>query len=96
MTSVHGTYHDGQIELNFPVDWPDGLRVGIVVPDPDAVGLSEDEWPTTPEAIAEYLARYDAIEPIIFPPKDEVEIAAARQAVREKSIEAVRRQMGLE
>jgi hypothetical protein len=38
----------------------------------------------------------EALEPLEFTPEDEAEIAAARQAVKDYTIAAVRKQMGLE
>ncbi len=88
MSRVLGTYRDGRIVLDSTVDWPDGARVAIVAP-------AEPEEPDSPEARAEWLARVDAVQPLELSPEDEAEIAAARAAVRQASLEAVRRQMGL-
>ena len=32
MSIIHGTYKSGHIELDSPVDWPEGVRVGILSP----------------------------------------------------------------
>lgn len=94
MPPARGTYRAGRIELDSPVDWPDGARVAIVPAD-NAFGLSESVWQDTPAARQKLLADLDAAEPLEFGPQDEAEIAAARAAVRQASLEAVRKQMGL-
>lgn len=67
-----------------------------MTPDEATIGLREQDWPTTPEGIAALLAQMDAIEPLELTPSERAEISASRSAVREKSIDAVRRRMGLE
>lgn len=95
MSEVFGTYHNGHIIPDKPVDWTEGSRVLIQPVDSThpKVGLREDEWPDTPEKIAEWLARLDALEPLELTPEDEAEIAQAREAVRRVTLEAVRRRM---
>lgn len=95
MTTISGTYRDGRVDLASPVDWPDGLRVEITVPVEEHIGLDEADWPTTDEGRAELVARFEAIGPLVFTAEDEAEIESARQAVREITLEAVRRKMGL-
>jgi hypothetical protein len=62
----------------------EGTRVEVLplakVVDASA-GLSEDQWPTTPEAIAGHLARMDLVEPGWLSTADE---AAWRAALREQ------------
>lgn len=94
MDQMTGTYRGGLVVLDAPADWPDGTRVVVKQPS-EMRGLSEEEWPTTPEGVAALLQRIDAIEPLELTPEDEIEIAAAREAVRQKTLEAVRRKMGL-
>ena len=95
MSPVHGTYRHGQIELDSPVGWPDGSRVTIA-PARGGIGLNESDWPDNPETRAALVAKLEAMEPLEPSPEDEVEIAAAREAVRAATIRAVRGQMGLD
>ena len=117
MGTIYGTYHDGRVELDAPVDWPDGVRVGI---EPIA-GRSEDDWPDTIEGREALIARFDSIpplevewpaesaeerdrqialldslEPLRFTPEEEADLASFRAEVREVTLRAVRKQMGLE
>src|SRR4051794_33460692 len=94
MSLIYGTYRDGRIDLDAPVSLPEGARVAVVVPN-ERIGMTEAEWPDTPEGRAELISRLHAIEPLELTAEDEAEILSARGSVREASIEAVRRQMGL-
>jgi hypothetical protein len=80
VSAVFGTYKQGRIELDEPVDWPDGMRVEVLRA--DEYGLPEKDWPKTPEELAAWAAEVDALEPLEITPDDEAEIAAAREAVR--------------
>lgn len=72
MTVLRTTVRNGKIELAAPVDWPEGTEVRI---EPFAqatmVGLSEEDWPDTTEAIAAFLESMDKIEPLILTPEEE-------------------------
>ncbi len=131
MSTIHGTYHAGRVELDSPVDWPDGHRVEVIDPSREQVGRSEEDWPDTPEGREALVARFDAIgpidftreepadraevdwpdtpedrerqlalldslEPLEFTPEEEADLAAFRAEVREVTLRAVRKKMGLE
>ncbi len=88
MEAIHATWKNGQIVLDGPVDWPEGCRL-IVEPDPahsELMGIREEDWPNSPEAIADWLAWYDSLEPLIFTPEEEADIAAWRQKIKEYTI----------
>ena len=85
LSPIHGTYWKGRIDLDSPVDWPEGARV-TVIPAAGGMGLSESDWPDSPETRATLVARIDAIEPLELTAADEAEIASAREAVRKASI----------
>jgi hypothetical protein len=89
MDTITGTYQEGRIILDSPVDWPEGSRVGVVPPQAPAprLGLRESEWPDDARGRAEWLAWYDALEPLELTPQDEAEIAAAREAIRRATLE---------
>ncbi len=94
MDQVTGTYRGGLVVLDEPPNWPEGARV--VVGSPDESRPIEEEWSTRSEGVADLIARWDAMEALELTPEDEAEIAAARDAVRQKTLEAVRRKMGLD
>jgi hypothetical protein len=58
MAKVNGTYQDGRVILDNPVDWPNGRRV-TVSSDEIRIGMTEEEWPTTPEGIEALIHRMD-------------------------------------
>ena len=94
MSAVTGTYRKGKVLLDSPVDWQEGTRVEVNAP-VHKVGMTEAEWPTTPEGIAELLARIDAFEPLEMTPEEQAEWHAALEESDRVSKEAVRKQMGL-
>lgn len=72
MISVTGTYHDGAVRLDAPVDLPEGAHVQVTLdPAPARSGETEDfsmdgrPWPKTDAEIQEWIAWFDALEPIM-------------------------------
>ena len=90
MSTVRGRYYDGKVILDTPVDWADGIPVQVS-PSIEKIGMSEDEWPTTPEGIDELLRRMD-FEPVELTPEEEAEWLAARKAVKKYTIEKMEQQ----
>lgn len=69
MSTVHGTYQGGQIVLATAPDWPDGTPVRVEsVRESDH--LREEDWDTSPEAIAAWIAMVDQLEPVMTPEED--------------------------
>ena len=87
MEAVKGTWKNGQIVPDQPVEWPDGCRV-VIEPasQEDKIGLAEDEWPTTPEARADWLNWFDTFEPVELSPAEEADWKVWRQKVKEYTI----------
>lgn len=92
MSVATGTYHHGRIELNEPVDWPEGVKVSVERAD-KGIGMNEAEWPDTPENRAEILRRIRTFEAVGFTPEDRTEITAAREWMKAHNIAAVERDM---
>ncbi len=87
MQAIKGKYENGQIVLNEPADWPEGTEVVVEpVPQEETIGIREEDWPDTPEAIAEWLRWYDSLEPLEFTPEEEADLAAWRQKVKDYTI----------
>ena len=74
--------------LDGPVNWPEGyrLRVEPDLAQDEPTGVGEEDWSNTPEAIADWLKWYDSLEPLIFTPEEEADMAAWRQKVKEHTI----------
>jgi hypothetical protein len=64
--------HDRRIELRAPDDLPDGTEVLVdLTPlSPGKIGLSEAEWRDDAEALADWAAWLDTIEPVAFAADD--------------------------
>lgn len=86
MTPISGMYIDGKVILDAPVDWPEGVRVSVS-PQTEKIGITEDEWPTTPEGIAEAVERMRSFEAVEFTPEEEAEWLAAREEVKRYTLE---------
>lgn len=91
MSTVSGRYHDGKVILDSAVDWADGIPVQVS-PAKEKIGMTEDEWPTTPEGIQEMIDRTWSFEPIELTPGEEAEWMAAREAVKKYTIEKMKQQ----
>lgn len=84
MSAIKAIVKDGRIELQAPPDWPDGTEVTIHPQlAEDTFGIREEDWPETPDAIAEWLTWYDTLEPLIFTDEERVAWEANRQARKE-------------
>jgi hypothetical protein len=85
---VPGTIREGQVVLETPVDWPEGAKVEVTLVrvGRPPLGMTEEEWPDTPEAIEQWLRWYDSLEPLVFTPEEEADIAAWRQKMKENDI----------
>jgi hypothetical protein len=80
--TMTGTWKEGQIILDEPADWPDGCRLTVepISSQVEAIGITEEQWPRTPEGIAEWIEWFDSIEPIEMTPEEEAEWQAALAA----------------
>ncbi len=85
MSAFKGTVHNGQVVLDNPADLPEGSRVLVEpITEEEPLGIREEDWPDTPEAIAAWLRWYDSLEPIERTPEEEAEWQAARSAQKER------------
>lgn len=76
MTTIKAIIRNGRIEVGEPIDLPDGTELTIPIPDlPATLGVRDDEWPDTPEAIEAWIRWYDSLEPLEF--------SSAERAARE-------------
>lgn len=89
MATFAGTYRDGLVQLDSPLDLPDGFRVQVVVP--EQYGLDEATWVDSPENRAALVRSMEEFEPIQLTPEEEREIEEARKAVKEYTLEKMKR-----
>jgi hypothetical protein len=72
MNAIKATWRDGRIIPRDPVDWPEGTELRVEpAPTAQLVAIRDEDWPTTPEAIEQWLRWYDSLEPLILTPEDE-------------------------
>jgi hypothetical protein len=99
MTHVEGTYRGGNIQLDSLLDLPEGSRVQVAVAVGDAavpkthdqLGLDEATWVDTPENRAALRASMEAYEPLVMTLEEEAEWNATREAVKQYTIEKMKR-----
>src|SRR5688572_24523732 len=83
MPAIRATIVNGQIVPDAPVEWPDGTVLEIQPAEAaEPLGIREEDWPTTPEGIEEWIAWYDSLEPFMTP-EQEAEWRRVRQEDRE-------------
>lgn len=81
MINIRTTIQDRRIDVPAPDDLPDGTEVLVQLqPVDDKTGLDESEWDDSPEAIDEWLAWLDTLEPINLTDEDVAAIEADRKA----------------
>ena len=84
MNAIKGIWHDGQVLLQEPADWPDGTTLIVEPTAPHAtLGLRDEDWPIKPDEIAKHLARMDQIQPLEMTPQEEAAWHAALKAQRD-------------
>ena len=87
MGEVHAVWKDGRIIPDGPINWPEGCRLRIEPEpaQPATGGDQTEDWSSSPEAIADWLAWYDSLEPLVFTPEEE-ELGDWRRRVKEYTI----------
>src|SRR5437763_12382817 len=84
MNAIKATVKSGRLEVQVPPDWPDGTEVILQpVSRDNGVGIREEDWPDTPEAIADWLKWYDSLEPLIFTDEERAALEADRKQRKE-------------
>ena len=84
MTTIKAVVRNGRIEVEVPIDLPDGTELTIPTPNPaSAARLRDEDCPETPEAIEEWIRWYDALEPLTFTPEERAAWQAARKEHKE-------------
>jgi hypothetical protein len=71
VTTIKATVRNGRIEVETPLDLPDGTELLIPISHPsESLGLRDEDWSDTPEAIEEWIRWYDSLEPLEFNPEE--------------------------
>ncbi len=75
MNMIKATVRSGRLELERPIDLPDGTELLIPVPD-----AADDDEPMSPDEITRVLAAMDQMIPFDRTPEEEARLEADRQA----------------
>jgi hypothetical protein len=86
MNALQGTVKNGQVLFDDPAPLPDGTRVEVLPINGNhcSLGMREEDWPSTPEAIAALLARIDQVQPGWLSPEDDAAWRADLGAQKER------------
>ena len=77
---VRGVIHNGRIEVETPINLPDGTEVLIPLPDGGgSMPESELGWDNSPEGIDAWLAWLDSLPPLTITAEEEADTAAWRK-----------------
>jgi hypothetical protein len=82
MEKALATFHNGHVELDAAVSWPEGTRLEVI-PAKTKLGLDESEWPETPEEKEEWCAWLASLEPFDMTPEEYAAFEAELQANKE-------------
>ena len=67
MHAIKATWTNGQIVPAEPIDWPEGMELLVEpVSKPEKIGLDESEWHDNPQALADWEAWINTIEPLEY------------------------------
>jgi hypothetical protein len=75
--AIRATRMNGRIVPDGPVDWPEGCRL-VVEPEAEEatpVEARDEVWSNSAEAIADWLAWYDSLEPLEITTAEEADLA---------------------
>ena len=79
MISVQGTFQNGGVVLDQPANFPEGAHVRVILADePVDVCCDGRPWPTTPEALAAFIAEMDATPGLDISDEDYARMEAER------------------
>jgi hypothetical protein len=92
--TVGGTFREGRIVLDRPMNWAEGTRVVVQLLEEDA-GLIEGVWPAdgSPEGEAEILRRMAEVDAEEITPEEVEAFEAALQQVEQFNKECLSKQM---
>jgi hypothetical protein len=84
MTTVKAIIRNGRIEVDAPIDLPDGTELTISLPDAAQIlRTREQDQADPPEAVEAWIRWYDSLEPLEFTSQERAAWEAARQAQKE-------------
>jgi hypothetical protein len=74
---TRGVIQQGQVEVKEPINLPDGTEVSLAISEPVRSEADSDElWEPSPAEVANWLAWYEALEPLVITAAEEAEAEA--------------------
>jgi hypothetical protein len=84
MTVIKAIVRNGRIEVDDPINLPDGTELAIPIPDhAPTIGIREEDWSDSPEAIEAWIRWFDALEPLEWTNEERAAWQSARQEQRD-------------
>ena len=90
MEKAMATFHNGHVEFDQPVNWPEGTRLEVA-PTTKKLGLDETDWPSTVQEKNEWLEWLGNLEPFDMTPEELEAFEAELKASKEKQKELLRK-----
>ncbi|MBV9126152.1 MAG: hypothetical protein JO112_22615 [Planctomycetes bacterium] len=85
MNTIKATVRGGRLEVEEPIDLPDGTE--FLIPLPNGPEQTEEAaWDNSPEGIADWLKWYDSLEPLILTAEEEAITEACLRTMNEYGI----------
>ncbi len=83
MATIKATVRGGRLEVDEPINLPDGTE--LLIPLPNGVGeAGEGDWDNSPEGIADWLKWYESLEPLIITAEEEADTEAWLKKMNEE------------
>ncbi len=74
---IRGVIQHGQVEVEQPVNLPDGTHVSLAISESVPSEFNSDEaWDNSPAGIADWLQWYDGLEPLLMSAREEADTEA--------------------
>lgn len=86
MNIIRAKWLKGQVVLEEPANWPEGCELVVGQPALGGAAGNGDDQANDARSIARWIDWYDSLEPLIFSPEEEADLAAWRQKVKEHTI----------
>ncbi len=84
MTTIEAVVRNGRIEVDKPIDLPDGTKLTIPLPGLcESLGIPDEKGSDTPDAIENWVQLYNSLEPLEFTPEERAALQTARREQKE-------------
>ena len=73
---TRGVIQHGRVEVEDPINLPDGTEVSLAISESESEINSDEQWDHTPEGVADWLRWYDALQPFVMTAREEADAEA--------------------